>query len=277
MKRLLHSQSIIVSGESGAGKTESQKCILRYLCESWGSTAGPVEQRILETNPILEAFGNAKTVRNNNSSRFGKFVEIHFNRKVTAFGKLIQCLLRNNNQHAMRFLTFRTPTSTCVLERPEGDLRDELVDDYADFQRLLKGLRSIGFSEQDVNIIFAVVAAVLHLGNVHFIENLEDSKGGCMVEPSNEVSLRHAASLLGLDDFELKSGLTTRIMQPVKGGDKGTIIRVPLKPYEASAARDALAKAVYSRLFDAIVARINKCIPFGDSVSYIGVLDIAGF
>ncbi|KAM3721262.1 Unconventional myosin-VI [Dirofilaria immitis] len=89
MKRTRHSQSIIISGESGAGKTESQKYILRYFCESWGSTAGPIEQRLLETNPILEAFGNAKTLRNNNSSRFGKFVEIHFDSKDSVSGGFI--------------------------------------------------------------------------------------------------------------------------------------------------------------------------------------------
>ncbi|XP_055954897.1 unconventional myosin-VI [Patella vulgata] len=83
------SQSIIVSGESGAGKTESTKYILKYLAESWGTHAGPVEQRILDSNPLLEAFGNAKTVRNNNSSRFGKFVEIHFDKKSLVCGGFI--------------------------------------------------------------------------------------------------------------------------------------------------------------------------------------------
>uniref|UniRef100_A0A915Q5E8 Myosin motor domain-containing protein n=1 Tax=Setaria digitata TaxID=48799 RepID=A0A915Q5E8_9BILA len=333
MKRTKQSQSIIVSGESGAGKTESQKYILRYLCESWGSTAGPIEQRLLESNsqkkrilivanPILEAFGNAKTMRNNNSSRFGKFVEIHFNSKNSVGGGFIshylleksrichqlegersyhifyQLIAGADKQLAKRLLltepsTYKylkhgctqffsgSTTKSKILEdrrgKQEVDLHDELVDDYADFQRLLKGLSSIGFSAQEVNAIFDVIAAILHLGNVQFIDNVNDSKGGCLIEPSSEVSLHNAAPLLGLDGNELRNGLTTRIMQPAKGGIKGTIIRVPLKPHEASAARDALAKAIYSKLFDAVVSRINKCIPFSDSTSYIGVLDIAGF
>ncbi|XP_008486109.2 myosin heavy chain 95F-like [Diaphorina citri] len=89
MKVLKQSQSIIVSGESGAGKTESTKYLLRYLCDLWGSAAGPIEQKILDANPVLEAFGNAKTTRNNNSSRFGKFMEVHFDSRCTVVGGYI--------------------------------------------------------------------------------------------------------------------------------------------------------------------------------------------
>lgn len=89
MKVLKQSQSIIVSGESGAGKTESTKYILKYLCDSYGEEAGPLEQKLLNANPILEAFGNAKTTRNNNSSRFGKFIEIHFDSKCKVAGGYI--------------------------------------------------------------------------------------------------------------------------------------------------------------------------------------------
>ncbi|VDK61597.1 unnamed protein product [Onchocerca ochengi] len=287
MKRTKHSQSIIVSGESGAGKTESQKYILRYLCESWGSTAGPIEQRLLETNPILEAFGNAKTLRNNNSSRFGKFNSVgggFISHYLLEKSRICRQLENERNYHIFYQLIAGADEQMAKrlqLKPPscfkDSDLHDELLDDYADFQRLLKGLRSIGFDTQELNTIFDIVGAILHLGDVHFVENIEDTKGGCMIEPSSNLSLHYAASLLGLDDYELKNGLTVRIMQPTKGGVKGTIIRVPLKSHEASAARDALAKAIYNKLFDAIVARINKCIPFSDSTSYIGVLDIAGF
>uniref|UniRef100_A0A915AE15 Myosin motor domain-containing protein n=1 Tax=Parascaris univalens TaxID=6257 RepID=A0A915AE15_PARUN len=320
MKRFYKSQSIIVSGESGAGKTESQKYILRYLCELWGSTAGTVQQRILETNPILEAFGNAKTLRNNNSSRFGKFVEIHFGSKYMVAGGFVSHYLLEKsrickqqpgerNYHIFyqliagadaqlakklalkdansfnylkgcaQFFTSSSTAPKIPKERrssKKSDLHDGLVDDYADFQKLRSALLSIGLNANDLNNVFQIIAALLHLGNVHFVDNADDRKGGCMVDAESEESLQLGASLLGIDPVELRHGLISRIMQS-KAGAMGTIIRVPLKTYEAAAARDALAKAVYSKLFDSIVAHINKCIPFGDSVAYIGVLDIAGF
>ncbi|CAJ0593296.1 unnamed protein product [Cylicocyclus nassatus] len=325
MRRNKESQSIIVSGESGAGKTESQKAILRYLCENWGSTAGPIQQRILETNPILEAFGNAKTLRNNNSSRFGKFVEIHFGSDDKVAGGFVSHYLLEKsrlcrqasgerNYHIFyqliagspsdlykrlrlappdKFKYLKRGTTTFFLRpgskskissdrlseqaRKTGMLTDSIVDDAADFLHLNDALGRAGLSKDEILDIWRTVAGVLHLGNIEFIDSVDDSRGGCKMDPATEMSLNIASELLGMEMSELRMGLVSRIMQATKGGVKGTLIRVPLKPYEAAAGRDALAKALYSRLFDWLVARINKSIPFEKSVSYIGVLDIAGF
>ncbi|KAK6727664.1 hypothetical protein RB195_005387 [Necator americanus] len=325
MKRNKESQSIIVSGESGAGKTESQKAILRYLCENWGATAGPIQQRILETNPILEAFGNAKTLRNNNSSRFGKFVEIHFGTDNKVAGGFVSHYLLEKsrvcrqatgerNYHIFYQLVAGAPDSlykklhlappdkfkylkygtTTFFARPgtrskidserlseqarkDGMLTDAIVDDAADFSHLSEALMRAGLSSDEVFDIWRTVAGVLHLGNIDFVDSVDDSRGGCKMDPASEITVGIAAELLGMEKADLKMGLVSRIMQATKGGVKGTLIRVPLKPYEAAAGRDALAKALYSRLFDWLVARINKSIPFEKSVTYIGVLDIAGF
>ncbi|EYC11742.1 hypothetical protein Y032_0049g1743 [Ancylostoma ceylanicum] len=325
MRRNKESQSVIVSGESGAGKTESQKAILRYLCENWGASAGPIQQRILETNPILEAFGNAKTLRNNNSSRFGKFVEIHFGTDDKVAGGFVSHYLLEKsrlcrqatgerNYHIFYQLIAGAPAdlykrlrlappdkfkylkhgTTTYFARPAskstvssdrlseqakqvGMLTDAIVDDAADFAHLSEALGRAGLSPNEIFDIWRVVAGVLHLGNIDFVDSVDDSRGGCKMDPASEMSLNIAAELLGMEVAELKMGLVSRIMQATKGGVKGTLIRVPLKPYEAAAGRDALAKALYSRLFDWLVARINKSIPFEKSASYIGVLDIAGF
>ncbi|XP_013775253.1 unconventional myosin-VI-like [Limulus polyphemus] len=325
IKTCKQSQSIIVSGESGAGKTESTKYILRYLCESWGSHAGPIEQRILDANPILESFGNAKTVRNNNSSRFGKFIEIHFNNKYAVVGGYISHYLLEKsricsqnsgerNYHIFYQMCSGAPeqlqqqlklaspdafeylkrsctqyfTSTATemslsanrkskTHQQKGPLKDPIVDDVRDFQHLDKALHNIGLNDQQKLAIYTVVAAVLHLGNVTFEDSPDDTSGGCKVTKLGETSLQTAASLMGLDPEDLRHSLLNRIMQPSKGGVKGTVIMVPLKVHEAQNGRDALAKAMYSRLFDYIVHCINQSIPFSSSFYYIGVLDIAGF
>ncbi|XP_041970187.1 myosin heavy chain 95F isoform X2 [Aricia agestis] len=324
MKALKQSQSIIVSGESGAGKTESTKYILKYLCDLWAQAAGPIEQKILDANPILEAFGNAKTTRNNNSSRFGKFMEVHFNNKYhVAGGHISHYLLEKSriclqgpeerNYHVFYLLCagapqelraalkitkpddylylkngctqyFTSPQSEKKIsasqkskeQQTKGGLRDPILDDVEDFQRLHQALSRVGLSDDEKRGVYSVVAAVLHLGNVAFEEE-GGARGGCHVAPNSEPALATAAALLGVDPGELRMALVSRLMQSSRGGMKGTAIMVPLKTYEANNARDALAKAIYSRLFDFIVHRINSSIPFQTSSYYIGVLDIAGF
>ncbi|KAH9643241.1 hypothetical protein HF086_012903 [Spodoptera exigua] len=306
MKSLKMSQSIIVSGESGAGKTESTKYILKYLCELWAKAAGPVEQKILDANPILEAFGNAKTTRNNNSSRFGKFMEVHFDSKYQVVGGHISHYLleksrictqsaEERNYHVFYLLCagapdelraklnitkpddylylkngctqyFTSPNSEKKIsadrkskqQQAKGGLRDPILDDVEDFQRLHQALARVGLSEEERLSVYGVVGGVLHLGNVHFEEE-GGARGGCRVAPAAEPALRAAAAALGVD--------------PPTCAWRS----VPLKTHEANNARDALAKAVYSRLFDYIVHRINTSIPFQASAYYIGVLDIAGF
>ncbi|XP_072939732.1 myosin heavy chain 95F [Epargyreus clarus] len=324
MKSLKQSQSIIVSGESGAGKTESTKYILKYLCDLWAKGAGPVEQKILDANPILEAFGNAKTTRNNNSSRFGKFMEVHFSNKYQVVGGHISHYLleksrictqsaEERNYHVFYLLCagapqelraalkitkpddylylkngctqyFTTPASEKKItdnqkskqQKAKGGLRDPILDDVEDFQRLHQALSRVGLSENERLAVYGVVAAVLHLGNIQFEED-SGARGGCKVAPAGESALGAAAAALGVDPAELRMALVSRLMQSSRGGIKGTAIMVPLKVHEAMHARDALAKAVYSRLFDYIVHRINASIPFQASAYYIGVLDIAGF
>ncbi|KPJ05984.1 Myosin-VI [Papilio machaon] len=324
MKSFKQSQSIIVSGESGAGKTESTKYILKYLCDLWAKGAGPVEQKILDANPILEAFGNAKTTRNNNSSRFGKFMEVHFSAKYQVVGGHISHYLleksrictqsaEERNYHVFYLLCAGAPQelrAALKITKPDdyqylkngctqyftsagsekkisasqkskqqaakGGLRDPILDDVEDFQRLHQALSRVGLTEEEKRSVYSVVAAVLHLGNVEFEED-GGARGGCSVAQHSEPALAAAAHLLGVDAAELRMALVSRLMQSSRGGLKGTAIMVPLKPYEAMNARDALAKAVYSKLFDYIVHRINASIPFQASAYYIGVLDIAGF
>ncbi|CAI8049871.1 Unconventional myosin-VI, partial [Geodia barretti] len=298
MKSMRCSQSIIVSGESGAGKTESTKFILRYLTESYGARAGIIEQRIVEANPLLESFGNAKTMRNNNSSRFGKFSEIHYNAKHEVVGGHVSHYLleksricsqsaEERNYHVFyRMLAGASPDMRQALGLQDGasftylnpaSLHDPNLQDEEEFSHLTHSMDCIGLSPSEKADLFRVVAAVLHLGNVSFEENTKDKKGGSVVSVGSMTSLEGVAGLLGLEKAELQRSLTSRVMTTTKGGNLGTIINVPLKPDQACNARDALAKALYTRLFSHIVKRVNQCFPFQSSAHYIGVLDIAGF
>uniref|UniRef100_A0A674EGK4 Unconventional myosin-VI n=1 Tax=Salmo trutta TaxID=8032 RepID=A0A674EGK4_SALTR len=320
MRVLKMSQSIIVSGESGAGKTENTKFGRRVPL----GTCQDIDERIVEANPLLEAFGNAKTVRNNNSSRFGKFVEIHFNEKNTVVGGFVSHYLleksricqqsqeernyhifyrlcagasedirtkfhlespdafRYLNRGCTRFFANKDTDKQILQNRksPEhlkaGPLKDPLLDDQGDFNRMCGAMKKIGLDDTEKLDLFRVVAGVLHLGNIDF-EEAGSTSGGCTIKNQSSQTVEYCAELLGLEESDLRVSLTSRVMLTTAGGAKGTVIKVPLKVEQANNARDALAKAVYSRLFDHVVTRVNQCFPFDSSANFIGVLDIAGF
>eukprot|EP00261_Vitis_vinifera_P034473 XP_019075716.1 PREDICTED: myosin-6 isoform X3 [Vitis vinifera] len=290
------SQSILVSGESGAGKTESTKMLMQYLAYMGGRAAAEgrtVEQQVLESNPVLEAFGNAKTVRNNNSSRFGKFVEIQFDQRGRISGAAIRTYLLERsrvcqvsdperNYHCFYMLCAAPPED--VEKYKLGDPRTfhylnqsncyELdgVNDSKEYLATRRAMNVVGISSVEQDAIFRVVAAVLHLGNIEFAKGQEIDSS----EPKDDKSrfhLRMAAELFMCDEKSLEDSLCKRVIVT-----RDETITKWLDPDSAAVSRDALAKIVYSRLFDWIVDKINNSIGQDpDSKVLIGVLDIYGF
>ncbi|XP_043705630.1 myosin-6-like isoform X1 [Telopea speciosissima] len=290
------SQAILVSGESGAGKTESTKMLMRYLAYMGGRAAAEgrsVEQKVLESNPVLEAFGNAKTVRNNNSSRFGKFVEIQFDQQGRISGAAIRTYLLERsrvcqvsdperNYHCFYMLCAAPPED---VERFKlGNPRTfhylnqtncyELdgVDDAKEYLATRRAMEVVGISSDEQDAIFRVVAAVLHLGNIEFKKGEEADSS----EPKDEKSwfhLRTAAELFMCDAKALEDSFCKRVIVT-----RDETITKCLDPDSAALSRDALAKIVYSRLFDWLVNKINSSIGQDPHSKFlIGVLDIYGF
>ncbi|KAM7262671.1 hypothetical protein ACFE04_000354 [Oxalis oulophora] len=291
------SQSILVSGESGAGKTESTKLLMRYLAYM-GGRAGveggrTVEQQVLESNPVLEAFGNAKTVRNNNSSRFGKFVEIQFDKNKKISGAAIRTYLLERsrvcqvsdperNYHCFYMICAAPPEE--IKKYKLGDPRtyhylnqSKCIDldgfnDSEEYIATRKAMDVVGISSADQDAIFQVVAAILHLGNIEFTKGKEMDSS----MPKDEKSwfhLKTAAELFMCDEKALEDSLCKRVIVT-----RDETITKWLDPESAVLSRDALAKTVYSRLFDWIVDTINNSIGQDpDSKTLIGVLDIYGF
>lgn len=286
-------QSIVISGESGAGKTECTKQALQYIAEVAGSSSN-VEQRILLANPILEAFGNAKTVRNNNSSRFGKYVEIFFDGRAQICGaaninyllekvRVVYQMKNERNYHAFYQMLVGSEDSTLSKLRLVRDV-DKYhylnqsgcstvagVDDTSDYSDVVSAMKELAFEQPEQDAVWKTLAAVLHLGECEFKET-GDRK--CAI--SNKKALSDAASLLQVDDAELNDNLTNRKMK-MKGADT---ISIPLGKNEAEAMRDALAKFIYEKQFDWLVTRVNTSIGAGKKAgkgSVIGILDIFGF
>ncbi|KAG0453292.1 hypothetical protein HPP92_025956 [Vanilla planifolia] len=290
------SQSILVSGESGAGKTESTKMLMRYLAYMGGRVAAEgrtVEQKVLESNPVLEAFGNAKTVRNNNSSRFGKFVEIQFDQRGKISGAAIRTYLLERsrvcqvsdperNYHCFYMLCAAPPEEVkrYKLDDPrkfhylnQSNCYDlDGVDDSKEYLDTRKAMDIVGISSGEQDAIFRVVAAILHLGNIEFGEGKETDSS----TPKDEKSwfhLKTAAELLKCNEKALVNSLCQRIIVT-----RDENITKTLDPDAAALSRDALAKVIYSRLFDWLVNKINSSIGQDPTSKFlIGVLDIYGF
>uniref|UniRef100_A0A3B3I923 Myosin motor domain-containing protein n=1 Tax=Oryzias latipes TaxID=8090 RepID=A0A3B3I923_ORYLA len=272
MRRNLRSQCCIISGESGAGKTESTKLILQYLTAISGKLSlQEIEKQILESNPILEAFGNSKTIRNDNSSRFGKYLEIFFNKNGVIEGARIEQYLLEKSRvcHQVRQLhpsksQLLSPLSEAVVLFQCKPIKPQVIhlqmqgrDDAKDFDRIRSALKILTFSENQFQDILKLLAAMLHLGNVTF-------DGEC--------------SQTAWIKSTLEKSLTQRSIEANKER-----VTKPLSSQQAAACRDAVVKAIFNKLFKWIVENINNVIykrlannPKSSYLS-IGLLDIFGF
>lgn len=290
------SQAILVSGESGAGKTESTKMLMQYLAFMGGkveSGGRSVQQQVLESNPVLEAFGNAKTVRNNNSSRFGKFVELQFDQNGKISGAAIRTYLLERsrvcqisdperNYHCFYMLCAAPPedreryklgdAASFHYLNQSNCIKLDGMDDSSEYIATRRAMEIVGISSDEQDAIFRVVAAILHLGNVDFSEGSE-ADSSVPKDEKSQFHLRTAAELFMCDEKSLEESLCKRVM--VTRGE--SIVR-NLDSRGAALSRDALARIVYSRLFDWLVNKINTSIGQDPtSKLLIGVLDIYGF
>lgn len=305
MIRDVKNQTIVVSGESGAGKTVSAKYIMRYFAtreapddsgartKRGAEAMSETEEQILATNPIMEAFGNAKTTRNDNSSRFGKYIEIMFDESTNIIGAKIRTYLlersrlvfqplKERNYHIFYQLVAgasdqqRQDLNILPVEQFEylnqgGSPTIDGVDDKAEFNATKKSLKTIGVSDEQQDDIFKLLAGLLHLGNVKITASRNDS-----VLAPTEPSLERACSILGVDATTFAKWIVKK--QLITRGEK---ITSNLSQAQAVVVRDSVAKYIYSSLFDWLVDIINQSLATDDVLSrvksFIGVLDIYGF
>nr|XP_027798384.1 unconventional myosin-VIIa isoform X1 [Marmota flaviventris] len=297
MKRNSRDQCCIISGESGAGKTESTKLILQFLAAISGQHSW-IEQQVLEATPILEAFGNAKTIRNDNSSRFGKYIDIHFNTRGAIEGAKIEqylleksrvcrqapdernyhvfyCMLAGMSQEQKKKLGLGRATDYNYLAMGNCITCEGRVDsqEYANIRSAMKVLM---FTDTENWEISKLLAAILHLGNLQYKARTFENLDACEVLFSP--SLTTAASLLEVNPPNLMGCLTSRTLIT-----RGETVSTPLSMEQALDVRDAFVKGIYGRLFVWIVDKINVAIykppsqEVKNSRRSIGLLDIFGF
>jgi len=289
-------QCVIISGESGAGKTEASKKIMQYIAAVTGGSSEieRVKEQILKSNPVLEAFGNAKTVRNNNSSRFGKYMEMFFDYKGDPVGgSVINYLLEKSRvvkpaENERSFHIFYQlihglseserkkyhlmPAKDYNYLAKSGCYTVERMNDKEEWELTIDGMRGVNMSDAEISDVIRITSAVLWLGQLEFSQSTKDSASIVDQTPISRV-----ADLIGCDQKQLATAMVSREYS----AGAGEAIKTFLNKEQAEYTRDALAKAIYFRLFDWIVAKINTTLQSKQinrkEISTIGVLDIYGF
>ncbi|KAJ3396223.1 cytochrome c oxidase subunit 1 [Lobulomyces angularis] len=286
-------QSIIISGESGAGKSESTKLILQYLTAANSNQCGEswIEQQILEANTVLESFGNAKTVRNNNSSRFGKFIQVHVNKNFSIIGASIVNYLLEKSRVSKQALEERnyhifyeliqgaseeekikyklSDISTYDYLTQSGCLEIDGVSDKKQFEKLKMALTVLNMPPGDMEAMFLTLSAILMIGNIKFNFDTNNDK----ISISNVEVVATIAELLSINKEKLCEALCFK-----KLTIRGEVTMVPIKPAQAFDNRNSISKAIYDNIFQRAVDFINKSLTSKEKVSnFVGVLDIFGF
>uniref|UniRef100_A0A4W4HMK9 Myosin motor domain-containing protein n=1 Tax=Electrophorus electricus TaxID=8005 RepID=A0A4W4HMK9_ELEEL len=285
-------QSLVVSGESGAGKTWTSRCLMKYYATVAASRHGSrlpprrIERRVLDSNPIMEAFGNARTVRNGNSSRFGKYIQLQLNSSQLLVGASVQTYLLEKTRVAFQaanernfHIFYQMMKGATEKQRQEWGMQEDqtfawlpnaektLEEDF--FQETVEAMASLGIDVDKRAQIFRLLAGILQLGNVRFRPPACESKR-CELG-----SLRKAAALLRVSPDELEERLS---VQRLHAGRQGALLK-PCSAGECAVRRDCLAKVIYAHLFEWLVTFINgsMCADDASWCTFIGLLDVYGF
>ncbi|KAI8438383.1 hypothetical protein MSG28_010933 [Choristoneura fumiferana] len=292
-------QAIVISGESGAGKTESANLLLKQLVFLSKTQSGNVEDKILQVNPIMEAFGNARTGINANSSRFGKYLDLSLMRVGRMSGARISVYLLEQSRvvhQALGESNFHVFYYLYDGLESEGRWRKFYLDEQLKsrhrylqplsvahrehnvhrWRQLNQAFKVVGFQDEEVQIIYKMLSAILHLGDIEFGETAGDDNTDNKATIIDTAPLHRASCLLGVETVDLRECLTSSSVVA-----RGETIARHCSPVEAAVARDATARGLYARAFDRIVERINALLcqnrPYGTEQLSIGILDIFGF